>query len=979
VLQAVFKKRVVNDQLGEAFQGPHDLAVQFLVDLFKQAKGPLFAKMRPQLGNIPFDTLHAVTTGLLPGQIKSVGGEKYIPGVYVARSAEVRAREFIEFQDRFDARSQDLLSLLEDAVKTYAIAKKVAPILSEARSILSGSQGPRNSISAVNALKEACHFEKIEGHLAAIGEITRASNAFRSRRLSRELLTSLSGRPYVDTSRLSDLPALLDLVLQRVASGGTASQEMMDGLRSLFPSTLHSEQILLANDILKELALLVEQSSKRCIALVDRAGRGKTNVICKIAEQSVERHAVILLSGRMTISHEYQIEWHIQHQLEGAFGAAFADWISRSAPALERERQWIFVIVDGINESADLSLLIKVLEDFLPKLEGQRIKLIVSCRDIYWDLFLPVLKPYLFEEAISLGEYSETEWNRATDLYFDRYHVSAEIRGKAEVSLRNPLLLRFFCEAYQGENLGAVSEIHLLAVFRLYVDRVGRNIAERKGLLRKDVVAKLLEQVVACMWYERSPVIDQSRLKLTLEDLSSSESIYNLVRSENIVLDESLHVETTIRQVRFVYDEFMEYMLARYWLDLVVGAAAQHDELDKLVRQAMEAILDFPSTMGAVIFLDEMLSRNGSVVSRALVLAKAVREELIRSRQTTLLLALESIDVAAPADDELLQIVDAFELVAASELRSRLARVILQLLEHNGENRGLRSVISRLLDVHSDNETSTSESGVHSPQGGTEEREMVEDVTAEHGVVQAHAEERGDQESVPTLPAARYHYSEEDKINAISLIVASRNPGDYALVESGIRRLGGIDLHSALDALASVDLADDEFVYKTIERHMKGNSCEYRIYCAWLLRQRYGQEPSRFLLKLLSAEETRVHRYAFSLFETRRVEKVLLEGILIELDRLDQIKPWHLVYRTKLLGRRLSFAPRDLGEQRGEAIVNKLRAITRHTLPNIRLAAYRSLEEYPEFVAPSNLTEWMRGDIDPYIQSLVSGPIQRST
>jgi hypothetical protein len=354
-------------------------------------------------------------------------------------------------------------------------------------------------------------------------------------------------------------------------------------------------------------------------------------------------------------------------------------------------------------------------------------------------------------------------------------------------------------------------------------------------------------------------------------------------------------------------------------------------------------------------------------VNRAITLSGPVRDVLLHSRQATLLYALENID-ATLVDDELLNMVDQFETVAAPELRPRLARVILQLLEKNLGRSALRPVVERILEVSPDR-------GM--PETRSAGREQIDSrIVARlrmfqetpNDVVPAHS--AGDTNEIPLLPPGRYHYTEETKLNAISLIVASRNPGDYELVEQGISRLGSMDLHSALHALESADRADDDFVYKTIEGHMSAILPEYRIYCAWLLRERYGLKPSQFLLQLLSAEETRVHKYTFSLFDTRQIEKELLDGILAELNSIERIKPWLLIYRIKLLGRRESFAPPDLGQLRGQDVATKLKAVSKHPLPHVRLAAYRSLRAYPEFVNRATVAQWMRADAEPRIRSL---------
>jgi hypothetical protein len=639
----------------------------------------------------------------------------------------------------------------------------------------------------------------------------------------------------------------------------------------------------------------------------------------------------------MEISTEYDIEWHIQRQIETTFGALFADWMVRSAPALEKARRWLFIIVDGINENTNLPLFIKLLRNLLPKIEGKRIKLIISCRDIYWELFLPSLKGYLFRDAVALSEFSEQDWKRATELYFRQFKITADIHAQAAISLRNPLLLKFFCEAYQGQGLGSVTDVHLRSVFKLYIDRVSRSIAERKGLLDSSLVLDLLLRVVDTMWQNRLPAVEQRRIGLTPEETSSSDSIYNLIRSENVILDESRNVSTTSKIIRFVYDEFMEYVLARCWLDKSIGDQGNDSSIDNLLAQAMDAIAAFHPALGGIFYLDEMLSRNGQLVNRAISSPGPVREVLLHSRQTSLLHALERIN-ADEVDEELLGLVSDFETAVGDDLRPRLSAVLTTLIERNPGMPSLRPLIARMLDVAS------------VPASSEVERQGGQDLLL--------------------LPPARYHYSDETKLSAIALIIGSRSEEDYDLAQEGIRRLGRMDLHAALYALKSVDLAAEDVVYKNIEDHIDAALPEYRIYCAWLLRERYGPQPSRFLLHLLSANETRVHSYTFSLFETRRIETEFLDGIMDEMHADMAMKPWLLTYRIKLLARRTAFLPHALSNTHGQKIVEVLKSVSKHSMANVRLAAFRGLGAYPEFIDRPTIAEWVRTDPDAHVRAL---------
>ena len=170
--------------------------------------------------------------------------------------------------------------------------------------------------------------------------------------------------------------------------------------------------------------------------------------------------------------------------------------------------------------------------------------------------------------------------------------------------------------------------------------------------------------------------------------------------------------------------------------------------------------------------------------------------------------------------------------------------------------------------------------------------------------------------------------------------------GGYRLVEEGIRRLGRMELYGALQALEALDCAEDGLVYLMVPRYRDAPRAEYRIYCAWLLRRRYGVEPARTLMGLLLDSDTRVHRFTFQLLAKRGVEPELLQELLARLEAHDSLPPWHLRHVVRLLGQPKQF--------RGDAsgtfpkVVAALRHLADHHRALIRLESYRGLVNFPE-------------------------------
>jgi hypothetical protein len=980
-------ERLHKEQIVHTFKDINDLKLQFLIDFIKMLRGPLFDKAIPQpQGPISIDALHSLTKALIKEQIKVVGQDKYIPELYTNRESEEKINTFIQFEGTFIKRAGQMLDQLAHISQVYGLEIAASLLASDVKSRISNAKSPEEVSLITDELKRAFHFNEVEATLSLIISSIRESSAPKYDSFLREIKIKLDGFAFIDKAASKNIAETL-FELRRRASllrGDPFNSDMYKSVLQIFPSerisTKKETKVLLANDLLKELDRLINLNTKRCLALVDKAGTGKTNTICHLAEQIAKDHPVILLSGQMEISTEYDIEFHIQRRLEAEFRAVFSDWMNRVSPGLEAGHKWLFILVDGINESSNLQLFIRLLKNFLPKIENKRIRLILSCRDLFWDLFFPHLNSYLFDgNAVSLNEFTEPEWHQAVQLYFRRFDIECLIDEKARLALMNPLLLRFFCEAYRGKHLGEISNIRLLSIFDLYIKRISENISERLGLLKPDAIEHFLLQAAHEMWETKLTTAHFSSLGVTPQDSSEVASIYNLIRSENVILEESFHLYSKQKAVRFVYDEFMEYMIARSWVDEIYSSKGFETVLDSLLQEAVDAISVFQPAFGAILFLDKMLDRKGRLVNKAITHLMLTEKSFVESRQIPIAYAFENIAVE-DIEDDLILALKKFESIARNEIKERLAPVILKILKARPDHPIMKALVNKILEIgcyESPNVSGAKQETPESPaaDGPTGSR-LLEIKDKLKSMV----------ENVPLLPPGRHHYTEETKLNAISILVGSKNIADYEIVEKGIRNLGQMDLHSALQALESLDLAADEFVYKNISEYLKRRLPEYHIFCAWLLRERYGKEPSQFLIQFLMSEETRVHQYTFKLFEKRFIEAELLDQILSEIQQRESVSnthqgniitSWHLANLVRLLGKRSQFRSPDLAGRYGRNIFTTLEGLFDHTQASLRLEIYRAILHYSEFADVLSLLAKLQYDEDVYIRAFARDAISK--
>lgn len=356
-----------------------------------------------------------------------------------------------------------------------------------------------------------------------------------------------------------------------------------------------------------------------CLLIVSKPGRGKTSLLCSLAERTVEDSVVLLMSARVPVSDHHSLLSLIAGRL--GYGT---DWQSCFAD-LDQVRALgprPLLLLDAVNESpAKPDDMKAALHELLRQAESAGVKVVITCRTDFWQFYRTsfwssyvrqrTLAPVGIRPSATSVEdvplFPADAFPRIAADYFTAFGIRGELRGEAAERCRHALVLRILCEAYRGQDVGVVEDFRLFRLFKLFWDRKVEQVADTTSLKGRSAVAELVLDVARLMREARSTTVPRNavaaRLRCASAELDSSDSLYSRVIDEEIILEESVDEELGVRNVVFIYDRFAEYVLA---LSLYVDHGWSAKTPDVIVSDALALMDDengFPSLRGALEFL----------------------------------------------------------------------------------------------------------------------------------------------------------------------------------------------------------------------------------------------------------------------------------------------------------------------------------------------------------------------------------------
>ncbi len=360
--------------------------------------------------------------------------------------------------------------------------------------------------------------------------------------------------------------------------------------------------------------------------LVAPAGRGKSTFVWEVAKRLRDAGELLCvltgpdLDGITPIEQVLLTALHVAAVSPATFeDAGAALWKSRQRP--------LFVLVDAINESrADLGQVANQLSKlFSIATRNSWMRLLVTCRDMYWQLvFQQEFDGFL---AGALVETQESVVPRLNTAAIRRYLAHYSVSNVASSDLRggeweaNPLVLRIFCEAYRDGSYEGPKPIRMSAfrLLREYFARKQKELARRTfGTLDLQMV---LDRVARVMLRQgralpgdssipRFAVAELEARGLLAQKSRSGEDLYDVLIDMDLVFQIELSQSAT-RYVTFTFERMQDYFLGRVLLQRAEEQSTRID--DEYVEGLRTEGVFSESAIGTALALSIDQGTNGNL------------------------------------------------------------------------------------------------------------------------------------------------------------------------------------------------------------------------------------------------------------------------------------------------------------------------------------------------------------------------------
>jgi GTPase SAR1 family protein len=340
-------------------------------------------------------------------------------------------------------------------------------------------------------------------------------------------------------------------------------------------------------------------SDKTGLIITGDSGVGKSTLLCHLAENMLneEKNVVLFYSCGHSLTPDIKTE--IIKDLSLTSNTELPSGFSEINKKAEEVNKYVVIIFDAINEFHFGTVeLLTMIDGLIGRCNYSRIKFIVSCRTSTWNQLELRGKIRLFwnryykNTPLILHPFGDEEVKEAYNRYKIGYNMATEFTNLSEKTkerLRDPFMLRIAFDAYRERGV-MPKDILTMNVFKDYYEKKIKQIEDR--LFLNELIKLMINHKKASLSLEE--ITENKRLGTYVT--GDPDCVYQRMKDAGILQE---YGQTIVPWVKFTYDRFFEYLLARHFMEKWYKDSLLQESIKNLVKESKE----YTSLWGAVQFL----------------------------------------------------------------------------------------------------------------------------------------------------------------------------------------------------------------------------------------------------------------------------------------------------------------------------------------------------------------------------------------
>lgn len=337
---------------------------------------------------------------------------------------------------------------------------------------------------------------------------------------------------------------------------------------------------------LDRLRNMLDAINKKIMIVTSRAGQGKTNFVCDIASNVLNKNSTpFIFVNAYELSAE-SLANSIAAEYNFIGNNSLEDVLLKADRFCNQHIQYLIIIIDGLNEhpkqGSFKTNLIRILD---ATCKHKHIKVLMTCRKEYYENNYLNLQNELKDNLIEnkLLPIFQHIHNKETNIdirLLERYGAYFKTGLPASTSVRmqllsNMLLMRIFFETYQEQDVSKMSQIDYVSLYQKYFEQQCekiQQIIEQDAHVENEngIALKIFHHIIN--WMIKNDVFINLPLEDIQKDMTADERrSFSAFMSANFILQQDSPTENSGQSevINFTFEEMRDFIVSRYLINEV--------------------------------------------------------------------------------------------------------------------------------------------------------------------------------------------------------------------------------------------------------------------------------------------------------------------------------------------------------------------------------------------------------------------------